>query len=251
MAKKLNGKVALVTGASSGIGEATAVALAAEGARVAVAARRTDRLARLVERVRHEGGEATAIEADLGQRESAESMVRVTRERFGRLDILVNNAGVMFLGPAIDGNPDDWRQMIEVNLLGLLYATHAVLPAMKSLGGGHIVNVSSVAGRIGFTYGAAYSATKFGVRGFSDALRKENTKNNIRVSVIEPGYVATELSEHLSNDPNVRAQFEEWAKAIKRPLKAEDIAAAIAYVVTQPDHVDVDELSIRPTDQDF
>jgi NADP-dependent 3-hydroxy acid dehydrogenase YdfG len=249
MGKILDGRVALVTGASSGIGAATARSLAAAGARVAMAARRSDRLKELVERVRHAGGEAAAVSADVAEQASAEQMVAATIDRFGRLDILVNNAGVMMLARFTDGSPEDWRRMLEVNLLGLFYATRSALPHLKRSGRGHVVNVSSVAGRIGFPTGAVYSATKFGVVGFSETLRHELLADKIRVTVIEPGAVESELIDHVT-DPASKANLHTW-QASMRILKSEDIAQAILYAVSQPEHVSVNELLVRPTDQDF
>jgi NADP-dependent 3-hydroxy acid dehydrogenase YdfG len=249
MAKNLEGRVALVTGASSGIGAATALSLAGAGARVALAARRAERLQELVERVHHSGGEATAIQVDVAKQASAEQMVVSAVERFGKLDILVNNAGVMPLAEFATSDPEDWRRMIDVNLLGLLYTTRAALPHLKRAGGGHIVNVSSVAGRIGFPTGAVYSATKFGVVGFSEALRRETLAQKTRVTVIEPGAVATELVDHVTDEAS-RARVQEW-QAKMRQLQSGDIAAAILYAVSQPDRVCVNEILLRPTDQDF
>jgi NADP-dependent 3-hydroxy acid dehydrogenase YdfG len=249
MAKNLDGRVALVTGASSGIGAATAASLAAAGARVAVAARRTDRLSELVERVRHASGEAIAIQADLADRASAERMVATTVERFGRLDILVNNAGLMMLAPFAEGNPDDWRQMIDVNVLGLLYATRAAIPHIKRAGGGDIVNLSSVLGRLAFPTGAVYTATKWAVNGFSETLRRELVADKIRVTMIEPGAVQTELVEHVAPG-KTRQEIDRWQAAM-RQLQPEDIAAAILYAVTQPPHVAISELLVRPTDEEL
>jgi NADP-dependent 3-hydroxy acid dehydrogenase YdfG len=249
MAKNLKGRVALVTGASSGIGAATATSLAGAGARVVAAARRTGRLTELIERLRHAGGEAIAVEADVADRASAERMVATTVERFGRLDILVNNAGVMKLAPFADSAPEDWRQMIDVNLMGLLYCTRAAVPHLKRAGGGHIVNISSVAGRLAFPSGAVYTATKFAVVGFSEALRREHIADKIRVTVIEPGAVATELVDHIP-DRATKERIAEW-QATMRQLQSEDIAAAILYAVSQPDRVDVNEILLRPTDQEF
>jgi NADP-dependent 3-hydroxy acid dehydrogenase YdfG len=249
MTKKLEGRVALVTGASSGIGAATAASLAAAGARVAVAARRTDRLSQLVERIRHASGEAIAIQADLGDRASAEHMVAMTVERFGRLDVLVNNAGLMVLAPFADGNPDDWRKMVEVNVLGLAYATRAAIPHLRRAKNGHIVNISSVAGRLAFASGVVYTATKYAVVGLSETLRKELLADKIRVTVIEPGAVETELVQQVT-DPATRKQIDNW-QAQMRQLQSDDIAAAILYAVTQPPHVAVNEILVRPTDQEF
>jgi NADP-dependent 3-hydroxy acid dehydrogenase YdfG len=249
MGKILGGRVALITGASSGIGAATALQLGNAGARVALAARRSDRLRELTERIRHAGGEATAITADVADQASAEQLVATVVERFGKLDLLVNNAGVMMLAPFAEGAPADWRRMVEVNLLGLFYTTRAALPHLKRAGGGHVVNVSSVAGRIGFPMAAVYTATKFGVVGFSEALRKETLAQKTRVTVIEPGAVATELVEHLSDSAS-KERIQEW-QASMRQLQSEDIAQAILYAVTQPDRVNVNEILVRPTDQDF
>ena len=249
MAKHLEGRVALVTGASSGIGASTAASLAAAGARVALAARRTDRLSELVERIRHASGEAIAIQADVADQTSAEGMVANTVERFGRLDILVNNAGVMILAPFAEQSPADWRQMVDVNLLGLLYATRAAIPHLRRANGGDIVNISSVVGRFAFPTGAVYTASKFAVVGLSDTLRRELLRDKIRVTLIEPGAVQTELVEHIS-DEATRKQVDGW-QAKMRQLQPENIAAAILYAVTQPPHVAVSELLVRPTDQEF
>ncbi|HLH81099.1 MAG TPA: SDR family NAD(P)-dependent oxidoreductase [Chthonomonas sp.] len=248
MAKSLEGKVAIVTGASSGIGEATALRLAAEGARVTIAARRVERLNALAERIRAEGGEALPSVTDVAEAEQVYAMVRRTQEAWGRVDILVNNAGVMLLGPVDGADIRDWRRMLDINVWGLMVATHAVLPIMKEQGGGHIVNVSSVAGRQTSVYAAVYSATKFAVGAFSEGLRKQETRNHIRVTVIEPGVVATELTDHITHAPTKQA-IREWI-ATMEPLKSEDIAEAILYAVTQPPHVSVNEILVRPTEQD-
>jgi NADP-dependent 3-hydroxy acid dehydrogenase YdfG len=203
----------------------------------------------VVERILHSGGEATAIGADVAEQASAEQMVATCVERFGRLDILVNNAGVMFLAPFAGGAPDEWRRMVEVNLLGLWYATRAALPHLKRGGRGHVVNVSSVAGRIAFPTGAVYTATKFGVVGFSDTLRRETLADKLRVTVIEPGAVATELVDHIT-DAATKKGVDAW-QASMRQLQSEDIAAAILYAVSQPAHVCVNEILLRPTDQEF
>ena len=248
MTRKLDGKVALITGASSGIGAATALALAAEGAHVAVAARRSDRLEALVRRIEKTGGQAMPIIADVADEAQAHDMVLTANARWGHLDILVNNAGLMLLGPIDGANTDDWRRMVNVNLLGLMYATHAVLPLMKDQGGGHIVNISSVAGRTARAGSGVYNATKWGVGAFSEALRQETFRDKIRVTVIEPGAVATELTEHITN-PAAKKQQEEWIRSL-RPLQSEDIAAAIVFAVTRPLHVDINEILIRPTEQE-
>ena len=248
MAAELQGKVAAVTGASSGIGEATALALAAAGASVAVGARRADRLDALVQRIEAGGGTAVALPADVGDEAAARSFVIDAGERLGGLDILVNNAGVMLLGPVDGADTGEWRRMIDVNVLGLLYCTHAALPLMRERGGGHIVNISSVAGRHAAAGAAVYNFTKFGVSGFSEALRQEALHAGIRVTAIEPAYVETELQGHNEN-PVVQQAIAKMREQIGEPLVSEDIADAILYAVTRPAHVSVNELLIRPTRQ--
>jgi NADP-dependent 3-hydroxy acid dehydrogenase YdfG len=248
MPGELDGKVAAITGASSGIGEATAVALAGAGASVALGARRKDRLDELAERLSSDGGRALAIEADIGDQAQAESFLSRTTEELGGLDILVNNAGLMLLGPVEGADQDEWRRMVEVNVLGLLYCTHAALPLMRERGGGHIVNISSVAGRHATLGSAVYNLTKFGVTGFSEALRQEALNSNIRVTVVEPGFVATELQGHNEN-PAVRDALEKFRNDIGDVLEAEDIARGILYAVSQPERVNVNEVMIRPTGQ--
>jgi len=244
----LDGKVALVTGASSGIGEATALALAGEGAAVAIGARREERLSSLADRVGEAGGRALPLPVDVGDEDSARSFVSEAHSQLGGLDILVNNAGVMLLGPVEGADTSQWRTMVNVNLLGLLYCTHAALPVMREAGGGHIVNVSSVAGRSANAGSAVYNLTKFGVGAFSEALRQEVSAAGIRTTVIEPGFVDTELQGHNEN-PVVRDGIEQMRKSLPEVLKADDIASAILYAVTRPRRVDVNEVLIRPTGQ--
>lgn len=243
----LAGQVALVTGASSGIGEATAETLADAGASVALAARREDELQVVADRIEAEGGEALVVPTDVTEEAQVDAMVEATVAELGSLDILVNNAGVMLLEAALAADRDDWRQMVEVNLLGLMNATHAALPRMHEQGAGHIVNVSSTAGRSATATASGYNATKFGVNGFTEALRQEVTEDGIRTTLIEPGIVDTELQEHIP-DEEVKARLEGWVDE-KKPLTGADVAAAIRYVVTQPQHVSVNELLLRPTDQ--
>ena len=248
MAGALAGKVALVTGASSGIGEATAVALAREGAAVALGARRADRLEALRERIESDGGRAAAIEVDITDEAQARSFVESAREQLGGLDILVNNAGVMLLGPVTGADTAEWKRMVEVNLLGLLYCTHAALPAMTEQGSGHIVNLSSVAGRIATMGSAVYNLTKWGVGAFSEGLRQEVLHGGVRVTIIEPGFVETELQGHNEN-PVVQEQIQKMEKQIGDLLQADDIADAIVYAVTRPQHVSINEVLVRPTRQ--
>ncbi len=237
MAQRLEGTAALVTGASSGIGEATALALAAEGAKVALAARRGDRLAALADRIRATGGTAEVVVCDVTVQEEAAAAVAAPLARFGRLDILVNNAGVMLLGPVLDAPLEEWERMVELNLLGLLYCTHAALPHLiRAAEGGprgvsDVVNISSVAGRHARSGSGVYNLTKFGVGAFSESLRQEVARRHVRVGLVEPGAVATELTDHLRPEifAAVRPMF-----ADTETLVAEDIADAILYTVTRP-----------------
>lgn len=248
MNKPLAGRVALVTGASSGIGEATARALAMAGAHVALAARRRERLDALAQELAKSGAQVLVIAADLAQEAENRRIVAETEARFGRLDILVNNAGVMLLAPVDAADPADWRRMLELNVLGLMVSTQAALPGMRARGGGHVVNISSTAGRLPNANISGYSASKFGVFAFSESLRKEVYKDGIRVSVIEPGVVATELRDHIPHAATQKA-LNAWADSM-RQLQPEDIANAVLYCVTQPTHVNVNEILIRPTDQE-
>jgi NADP-dependent 3-hydroxy acid dehydrogenase YdfG len=249
---RLDGAVALVTGASSGIGEATARLLAQEGAAVAMAARRSDRLEALGGEIADGGGTALPIEADVTEREQAEAAVARTVEELGRLDVLVNNAGVMLLGPILEAPVEEWERMVEVNLLGLMYATKAAMPHLLEAAEGErgvadVVNISSVAGRIARRGSGVYNATKHGVGAFSESLRQEVTRRHVRVSLVEPGAVATELQGH--NRPGVKEQIEKRFEDMEI-LQAADIANAIGYVVTRPRHVAVNEILVRPTEQE-
>jgi NADP-dependent 3-hydroxy acid dehydrogenase YdfG len=253
MANVLHGTVALVTGASSGIGEATALALAAEGAKVAVAARRRDRLEALAEKIRRAGGDALAIEADITEEAQAKRAVEETVARFGRLDTLVNNAGVMLLGPIADADVTEWKRMLDLNVSALMYCTNAALPHLLRAAESEprrvadLVNVSSVAGRAARLGAGVYNASKFAVGAFSESLRQEVTRKHVRVALIEPGMVATELQSH--NRPEIRDQLRK-ANPVETPLQPSDIAGAIAYVVTRPWHVAINEVLIRPTEQE-
>jgi NADP-dependent 3-hydroxy acid dehydrogenase YdfG len=248
----LQGSVALVTGASSGIGEAAARKLAEQGAAVAIAARRTDRLEALGGEIADAGGTALPIAADVTQQEQAEAAVAHTVAELGRLDVLVNNAGVMLLGPILDAPVEEWERMVEVNLLGLMYTAKAAIPHLLEAAEGErgvadMVNVSSVAGRQVRRGSGVYNATKHGVGAFSESLRQEVTRRHVRVSLVEPGAVATELQGH--NRPEVKEAIEKRFENMDI-LQAEDIADAIAYVVTRPRHVAVNEILVRPTEQE-
>ena len=244
----LDGRRVLITGASSGIGEATAVAIVREGGAVALGARRKDRLDELAGRLNDSGGKAVAIEADIADEAQANALVAGAAEELGGLDGLVNNAGVMLLGLVQGADTEEWRRMIDVNLLGLLYCTNAALPVMRDGGGGDIVNVSSVAGRAANMGSAVYNMTKWGVTGFSEALRQECTHIGIRVTCVEPGFVATELQSHNQN-PMVVDQIEKMRETIGDVLESEDIANAIVYALAQPKHVGINEVLVRPSRQ--
>jgi NADP-dependent 3-hydroxy acid dehydrogenase YdfG len=239
----LQGKVALVTGASSGIGEATALALAEAGANVAVGARRADRLADLAKRA---PGEVLTLDLDVTDEQACRTAVAATVEHFGGLDVLVNNAGLMLSGPILGADTAEWTRMVHTNLLGTMYLTHAALPHLLQRKG-TVVQISSTSGRVASRGGGVYAATKFGVNAFSEALRKEVTTQGVRVVVIEPGMVATELASHIT-DPTMQAAARDMMNAI-RPLRPEDVATAVLYAIGQPEQVAVNEILIRPTDQ--
>src|SRR5829696_2420010 len=245
MAGPLDGRVAVVTGASSGIGEATVRALAAAGASVALGARRTDRLQAIADSL---DGHTYIHEVDVSDEEQARGFIEAAHNDLGGLDILVNNAGVMLLGPVAGADTDEWRRMIAVNLLGLLYCTHAALPLLEASGGGDVVNVSSVAGRRADAGAAVYNMTKFGVHAFSEALRQEALHAGIRVTTVAPGFVETELQGH-NTSPLVKQAMERAREHIGEVLKAGDIAEAIVHAVTRPAHVCVNEVVVRPTGQ--
>ncbi|CAA9405784.1 MAG: hypothetical protein AVDCRST_MAG22-1552 [uncultured Rubrobacteraceae bacterium] len=244
---KLDGKVAVVTGASSGIGEAAAEALAAEGASVVIAARREDRLSDLAKRIEEGGGRVLATACDVADEGQAHGLIHRAEEEFGRVDILVNNAGVMLLSTIGKGLSDEWRRMFDVNVLGLLYTTDAAVETMKKQGGGHLVNISSVAGRkVSRDSSGVYAGSKFAVGAISEGLRQELLEDNIRVTIVEPGAVATELTDHIT-DEDARESLSGLLNL--EILQAEDIAGAIVYAVTQPERVSVNEILIRPTQQ--
>ncbi len=252
MTAKLTGTVALITGASSGIGEATARRLAQDGASVALVARRRDRLEALAAEIEQAGGTALVVEADITDRTQAKAAVQQTVEEFGHLDIVVNNAGLMLLGPVVGADPDEWDRMIAINTQGLLYTTHAALPyLLKAAEAGprqvaDIVNISSIAGRVASNGFGVYNLTKFGVNGFTEALRQEVTKRHVRVGVLEPGGVSTELMSH--NSGAVREEIDHF-HATTEVLNPQDIADGIAYMVSRPRQASISELWIMPTDQ--
>ena len=251
MTVSLAGTVALVTGASSGIGEATAVALATQGAAVSMVARRRDRLEQVAERIKGAGSVAF-YEADITDEDQVQRVVGQTVAEFGRLDILVNNAGVMLKGPIVGAPTEEWRQMVNINLLGLLYCTHAALPYLLRAAEeeprhvADIVNVSSVAGRVAQQNSGVYNATKFGVGAFSESLRREVSSRHVRVTVVEPGSVVTELVSH--NRPEIQEVILKNLSGIER-MRSEDMADTVVYAVTRPRHVSVNELLVRPTEE--
>lgn len=244
---RLEGQVAVVTGASSGIGEATARALAEEGATVVLVARRRERLEALAKELKEKGAQVQIVAADLATLAGAQACVDEAAAQQGRVDILINNAGVMFLAPIEEAEPEDWDAMLRVNLLGAMVASRAALRVMRPQKGGHIVNVSSVSGRFAGPNQAGYNASKWGLNGFSEALRREAHGDGIKVTLIEPGVVATELTDHIPHQ-ETKARYESNITKMEM-LQSEDIAEAIRYVLTQPRRVSVNELLIRPLDQ--
>lgn len=253
MTGRLSGLVALVTGASSGIGEATARALAEQGAAVALVARRRERLDQLAGDIAQQGGRALVIEADVAEQAQAQEAVERAARELGRLDIVINNAGVMLLGP-VEGAPlEEWERMIGINVRGLLYIAHAALPHLLRAAEdaprrvADLVNISSVGGRRPRRGSGVYNLTKFGVGAFSESLRQEVTGRHVRVSLVEPGAVATELTTHMREE--VREASRERFKDIER-LESEDIADVIEYIVTRPRRVAINEVLVRPTNQE-
>lgn len=241
-------KVVIVTGASSGIGYATALTLSKAGAKVAIGARRTDKLIELENIIKKNGGEIFSQKLDVTNKSDCKSFVDATIKKWGGVDILINNAGLMPLSFVKNLKIDEWDQMIDVNIKGVMYCTAAVIPHMHSKKSGHIINISSVAGRIVFPSGSVYCATKHAVTAFSEGLRQEfSTRSNIRVTCIEPGVVATELTNTITDES--LQSFVETSKKMNS-LKAEDIANAILFAVEAPSHVNINEVLIRPTTQE-
>ena len=250
--ERLDGTVALVTGASSGIGAATAVALAERGAAVGLVARRRDRLEEVAQRIRDIGGQALSVEADVTDRRRASDAVGEVVAEFGRLDTVVNNAGLMLVGPVADAPEGEWERMVAVNQLGLMYVTHAAQPYLLKAADteprrvADIVNISSTAGRVARPGTAVYSMTKTGVVAFSEALRQEMQPRRVRVSVVEPGNVDTELATHTRAE--LRPGVEDQVRRIER-LIPEDIARTVVFIVTSPRRVAVNEILVRAADQ--
>jgi NADP-dependent 3-hydroxy acid dehydrogenase YdfG len=249
---QLSGTVALVTGASSGIGAATARRLAAEGAAVALLARRRDRLAELADGIRADGGTAAVVECDITDQRNAEAAIAQVVTELGRLDTVVNNAGLMLIGPVADAPPQEWQRMLDVNVNGLLHVSRAALPHLVKAAAdaprqvADLVNISSTAGRVARPGTAVYNLTKFGVNAFTEALRQELLGRRVRVSVVEPGTVATELTSHIRDGMRQAAQQQTTAIEALRP---EDIADAVSYIVTRDRRVAVNEVLVRAAEQ--
>jgi NADP-dependent 3-hydroxy acid dehydrogenase YdfG len=244
----INDKIALITGASSGIGYVTSIALSKAGAKVVAGARRVDRLEELKRNVEQMGNEIIIQKLDVTNRDDCNNFVKAAVEKYGKVDILVNNAGLMPLSFVKNLKVEEWDRMIDVNIKGVLYCTAAVIPFMIKSNSGHIVNISSIAGRIVFPAGNVYCATKHAVTAFSEGLRQElSVKNNIRVTCIEPGVVETELTSTITD-----TNLEKFVESVKKmeSLKAEDIANSILFALQAPDHVNINEIMIRPVKQD-
>ena len=241
-------KVAIITGASSGIGYATALKLSKAGAKIAIGARRVEKLEELAKQITDNGGEVFYQKLDVTKREECENFAKAVLQKWNSIDILVNNAGLMPLSFFKSLKFDEWDRMVDVNIKGVLYTTGAVITHMKEKKSGHIVNLSSVAGRIVFPAGSVYCATKYAVAAFSEGLRQEfSVRSNIRVTSIEPGVVATELNDTIT-DESLKGFVENTKKM--EALQADDIANAILYAVDSPNHVNVNEILIRPTTQE-
>ena len=244
----IEGKVAIITGASSGIGYATAIALSKAGAKVAIGARRTDKLAELENKIQSNEGEVFSQKLDVTKKDDCNAFVEQVIKKWGTVDILVNNAGLMPLSFVKSLKVDEWEQMIDVNIKGVLFMTAGVVSHMKEKKSGHIVNISSVAGRIVFPAGSVYCATKHAVTAFTEGLRQElSPRKNIRVTSIEPGVVQTELTNTITDES--LEKFVETSKQMEA-LKAEDIANAIVFAIDAPNHMNVNEILVRPTTQD-
>ena len=248
MSNNIEQNVIVITGASSGMGEAAARQLAAEGARVVLGARRTDRIEALAAEINSEGGEALAVSTDVTDRAQVKHLVDTAVGTHGRIDVLINNAGIMPLSPFDRLKVDEWDQMIDVNLKGVLYGIAAALPHMKEQKSGHVINLSSVAGHKVFGGSAVYSATKSGVRALSEGLRQEVKPYNIRTTIISPGAVKTELLDHIS-EPDVQQANREFVGEVGVP--ADSFARVVAFVISQPEGLDTNEVLFRPTSQEL
>lgn len=245
--RKLNGEVALITGASSGIGEAIARHLGRVGARLVLGARRAERLGGVARAVNEAGGDAVAVAADVTRREDLERLVAEAQRRYSRLDVLVNNAGIMPLSLMRARRVDEWDRMIDVNLRGVLYGIAAALPVFEAQGSGHVINVTSVGDRVVVPTAAVYSATKFAVRALSEGLRQE-AGSRLRVTLVVPGATESELANGISDPELRRVAVEDYRRDL---LPADAIARAVAFAIGQPPDVDVNEIVVRPTAQQY
>ena len=247
MSNGIEGKVVVITGASSGLGEATARHLAAEGATLVLGARRIDRIQALAEELEANGGQALAVKTDVVHRDQVEALVNAAIDEYGRVDVMLNNAGIMPQAPLERLTVDEWDQQIDVNIKGVLYGIAAVLPHMQERKSGHIINVSSIAGHKVVPPGTVYCATKHAVRALSEGLRMEVTPYNIRSTIISPGAIDTELTDSI-RDPEVAEGFK--AFYAKTAIPADSFARAVAFAISQPEEVDINEILYRPTAQE-
>ena len=248
MRDAISGKIIVITGASSGMGEAVARHLAGKGAKVVAAARRAERIEALVADITKSGGDAIAVPTDVTKKEDMQKLVDTAVSTYGRIDVLINNAGVMPLSPLERLKTDEWDQMIDVNLRGVLYGIAAALPYMKKQKSGHIINTASVAARLVFPASAVYSATKFAVRALTEGLRQEVTPYNIRATILSPGAVATELLDHIS-EKDIQTANQDYVKKVALPADA--YARLVAFIISEPEFVDINEVIFRPTAQEL
>jgi NADP-dependent 3-hydroxy acid dehydrogenase YdfG len=248
MSKNIEGKVVVITGASSGLGESTARHLAELGATVVLGARRKDRLDTITKDIVAKGGKALAVTVDVTKREQVDRLIQEAVKAYGKVDVLINNAGVMPIAPLSALLVDEWEKMIDINIKGVLYGIAAALPVFTKAKSGHFINLSSVAGiKVFAPGGSVYSGTKFAVRAISEGLRMETRKDNIRVTIVSPGAIDSELKEG-SSDEGAAQNIKEFYKIA---IPADSIARAIAYAIKQPGDVEIDEIVVRPTVQDF
>lgn len=248
MTDNIKNKVIVITGASSGMGEAAARHLATLGAKIVLAARRVDRIQSIAESIVQAGGAAIAVPTDVTRKNAVQNLIDTTVRTYGRIDVLINNAGVMPLSPLENGKTDEWDQMIDINLRGVLHGIAAVLPYMKEQKSGHIINTASVAGHLVFPTASVYCATKYAVRALTEGLRKEVKPYNIRATILSPGAVATELLEHIT-DKDIQAANKDYVNKVGIPADA--FARMAAFVISEPEFVDVNEIIFRPTAQEL
>lgn len=248
MTDNIKDKVIVITGASSGMGEAAARHLAEKGAKVVLAARRLDRIEAIASELKQQGKEATAVQVDVAKYEDVENLIQETVKAYGRVDVLINNAGLMPLSRLDQGKVEEWNQMIDVNLRGVLHGIAAALPYMKAQKSGHIINTASVAAHLIFPASSVYSATKFAVRALTEGLRQESAAHNIRATLISPGAVKTELLDHIT-DKEVQAANQDYVENVGVP--AETYARMVAFAINEPEDVGVSEIIFRPTAQEL